>query len=260
MQSHKKVIDFADLSQNIRILRFCMIKTLAPILAITTVLSSTAAVESFSIEPVFASAQSIESRVEQRRARRQGVSSFRRPAASSVRRLRRNTRRVIRIEEPVRTPLLQRREARLKRRLAGRPVPVKEQLLQAVNTERAQMGIAPLRYHSDLETAAQGHALDMMVREYFDHESPEGNRVKFRAQQTGYGVINAQECHCSFEIRMGENIAKGQTTVAQVVRDWMESPSHREAMLDVHYKEVGVGIVDDIWVLNFGSVVVTPIR
>lgn len=126
--------------------------------------------------------------------------------------------------------------------------------------ERAKHGVAPLRYHTELEASAQGHALDMKIRDYFSHENPEGQRSGDRIKETGYGVVNAQECRCSYKVYLGENIAKGQTTVAQVIKEWMESPSHREAMLSKDYQEVGVGIVDDIWVLNFGSVDITPVR
>jgi uncharacterized protein YkwD len=40
----------------------------------------------------------------------------------------------------------------------------------------------------------------------------------------------------------------------------MASVTHREAMLSEDYDEIGVGILNDIWVLNFGSVSITKGR
>lgn len=42
----------------------------------------------------------------------------------------------------------------------------------------------------------------------------------------------------------GENIAAGQTTPAQVVDAWMNSPGHRANILERAYKYIGVGYVN----------------
>lgn len=251
-------------------------KNIAPFLTFTTAFLSAAIAIGIPTEPVFASASSLETHVAERRARRNTppVSNrILRPKTTTTpttsqdrRRLRLNQRRLRTVSVPTKaTPTtslssLKRREARRSRRLAGKPVPVKQHVTDGVNMERAKQGIAPLRYHTDLETSAQQHAADMKLRNYFSHENPEGQRSGDRIKETGYGVINAQTCRCSYKVYLGENIAKGQSTVEQVIREWMESPSHREAMLSKDYQEIGVGIIDDIWVLNFGSVDIEPVR
>lgn len=159
--------------------------------------------------------------------------------------------------------MLRRREERRADRLEDQTVtePTLKQLVtDGVNMERATRGIGALRYNLKLEQSAQAHAQDMFDRDYFSHETPEGERSGDRIKKTGYGVINAQECRCSYRVFLGENIAKGQQSVEQVVREWMESPSHRDAILSRDYKEVGVGIVDDIWVLNFGGIEINPVE
>jgi len=40
----------------------------------------------------------------------------------------------------------------------------------------------------------------------------------------------------------GENIAYGQRTPAEVMRDWMNSPGHRNNILSRSYTEIGVGL------------------
>ena len=175
-------------------------------------------------------------------------------------------RRAARLQQtetvPVHTPVnlsaMERRSAeRRAQRLNNAPLPLKIALINAVNMQRARMGLPALRPNMLLEKAAMSHAQDMKTRDYFAHENPEGLRSQDRIKATGYGVINAQECHCRYEAYFGENLAKGQRTVAEVIEDWMASPPHREAILEREFMEIGVGIVDDLWVLNFGGVTIT---
>ncbi len=248
-------------------------KTIASLLAFSTVFLSAALAISVPTEHVFASASSLEDRVAARRVQRLGAPVEQRTIqkrstrSTSVdrRRERLNARRLRQVELPkveINTSLssLKRRELRRTRRLSGKPVPVKQQIADGVNMERAKHGLAPLRYHTDLATSAQEHAQDMGYRDFFSHENPEGQRSGDRIKETGYGVVNAQECRCSYKVYLGENIAKGQNTVDQVIEEWMASPSHREAMLSKDYQEIGVGIAGDIWVLNLGHVDITPVR
>ena len=155
------------------------------------------------------------------------------------------------------TNLQSRMEQRRAMRLEALPSPLKFQVIEAVNMERAKMALAPLSAQIDLETSAQKHAEDMKARDFFSHENPDGIRSQGRIKATGYGVINAQECRCSYKVFLGENLAKGQATVEQVIDEWMNSPTHRDAMLSKDYDDVGVGLIDDIWVLNFGKIYIT---
>jgi hypothetical protein len=46
--------------------------------------------------------------------------------------------------------------------------------------------------------------------------------------------------------RVGENLAWGTGALATpgaIVRAWMNSPGHRENILNAHYREIGVGVV-----------------
>jgi len=153
-----------------------------------------------------------------------------------------------------------RREQRRAQRLSNEPLPIKRVLVDAVNMERAKMGLSALRFNILLEKSAQAHAQDMKTRDYFAHINPDGLHSQQRIKATGYGVINAQKCHCHYSAHFGENLAKGQTTVKEVVRDWMESPPHREAILERDFTDIGVGIIDDLWVLNFGGIDISGVN
>jgi len=260
-----------------------MKRTFIPILAVITGISSTTMVvraeSSLQISLHASAMESMEDRIETRRLSRLGLSVSN--SISHLKDLRQNrsrtplyTRRSSSSRAIVRrsvsstssssvsllangSSLLERSNARRAERLGELPSPIKFQLIDSVNMERAKMALPPLRAQIDLETSAQRHAQDMKNRDYFSHENPNGLRSNDRIKATGYGIINAQECRCSYKVYLGENLAKGQTTIEQVIREWMESPSHRDAILSKDYDDIGVGIVDDIWVLNFGKIEIT---
>jgi uncharacterized protein YkwD len=124
-----------------------------------------------------------------------------------------------------------------------------------VNAERQKANLSPVTWNAKLETAAQGHADDMRVRNYFDHNTPEGLTPVDRMKAAGYVVTCTQ---CSWSVAYGENIARGQTTPEQVMNDWMNSEHHRENILSKDFREIGVGISGTYWVQDFGSIVTNP--
>ena len=132
-------------------------------------------------------------------------------------------------------------------------------LLETVNHERRRAGLPLLTYNKDLEMSAQLHAEDMLIRDYFDHFTPEGSSYVDRIKNIGYANVDIASCNCTaFKAVIGENIAMGQRSVNWVMNEWMESPSHKKNILSPHFKEMGVGIADRIWVQNFGALDFTP--
>jgi uncharacterized protein YkwD len=125
---------------------------------------------------------------------------------------------------------------------------VRAAMLESVNAAR-RTSAYPLRQNAQLDLAAQRHAEDMLARNYFAHESPEGKTVRERSRAAGYvwRVI-------------GENIAEGQFSVDEVMETWMRSPGHRRNILDRDFKELGVGLAIGksggewrvVWVQTFG--------
>jgi uncharacterized protein YkwD len=128
---------------------------------------------------------------------------------------------------------------------------VRREMLERVNLERASRGLPPLRRHPRLDEAAQGHANDMHARRYYGHDTPEGKTVMDREQARGYRATFA-----------GENIARGQYSVQEVMDGWMGSPVHQEHLLSTMLNEVGFGLAfgkipggyEILWVQDFGRV------
>jgi uncharacterized protein YkwD len=127
---------------------------------------------------------------------------------------------------------------------------VRAEMLAAVNAERRKAGASLLRPNPHLDQAAQRHAEDMLRRAYFAHESPDGRTVRERSRDAGYDWR-----------AIGENIAEGQLSIAEVMDTWMHSPGHRRNILDRDFKELGVGLAlgkqgegwQLEWVQTFGA-------
>ncbi|KAG1664964.1 hypothetical protein FOA52_001976 [Chlamydomonas sp. UWO 241] len=50
-----------------------------------------------------------------------------------------------------------------------------------------------------------------------------------------------------------ENVAEGQDSIVEVVRAWMQSPSHRANLLNVDVVHMGGGRVGRYWAQVFGG-------
>ncbi|HVS28000.1 MAG TPA: CAP domain-containing protein [Solirubrobacteraceae bacterium] len=115
---------------------------------------------------------------------------------------------------------------------------IRSALLCLVNHERASRGLAALRENGALTRAAQAHTDDMVAHNYFDHTGPAGDTPYQRIFGAGYAGSND-----SYAI--GENIALGTGDEGQpinIVAAWMDSPGHRENILDPKYREAGMGV------------------
>ena len=160
---------------------------------------------------------------------------------------------------------------------------IQDQIIIAVNKEREKAGLASLSVNMQLEATAEQHAKDMQARGYFSHFTPEGKSFVDRIKDSGYtdidpiacgctqvltvpkgkeqrretkpdyAVYSRDVCHCQPKFALGENLAQGQLTPEEVVRDWMRSEGHRQNILQPAFTEIGVGIFRDMWVQNFGN-------
>lgn len=125
-----------------------------------------------------------------------------------------------------------------------------DEMLGAVNAARAEGATCgprrmapapPLIWDSRLETAAARHSRDMAEHRHFDHRGTDGVDTGERVRRAGY----------DWRV-VGENIARNQRTVAEVVGDWLESPSHCEQLMDPRYLELGAAETNGYWTQVFG--------
>lgn len=104
-------------------------------------------------------------------------------------------------------------------------------LLTAGNAIRNQYGLHSLNPNYQLQAAAQAKCQDMLSKNYWSHTSPNGDEPWDFIDRAGYVYTGALE-----------NLAYGFNEPDAVMIGWMNSPGHRENLLDKRVTEVGYGI------------------
>jgi len=105
----------------------------------------------------------------------------------------------------------------------------------------------PLIWNDLLEISAIGHAMDMANQNYFSHTSLDGRTMQGRIQNAGYGYKGYKS------YAVGENIAEGPETIAEVMQGWFHSPGHCKNLMNPQFKEIGVAESNGYWVQDFGG-------
>lgn len=115
-------------------------------------------------------------------------------------------------------------------------------LLAQTNAQRVGNAAGALSLNSQLDTAAQTKANDMVNRNYWSHVTPDGVQPWVFITNTGYQYSSA-----------GENLAYGFSTSADTITGWMNSPPHRENLLNPAFTEVGFGFANSANYVNDGQ-------
>lgn len=124
-----------------------------------------------------------------------------------------------------------------------------QEVFDLVNRERTSRGLNPLTMNPLLNQIAEDYACEMIEEGFFDHVNP------FTGEGPGQRAINAGYVF----LAIGENLAGGQTTPVQVMREWMASrQGHRENILSPQWSEIGIAVRTGgehavYWVQEFGN-------
>jgi len=142
-----------------------------------------------------------------------------------------------------------------------------------INKVRRKHGLSALKWNADLTSIAQAHSLDMANRNYFAHVTPDGVDLQNRYRRADFN------CQVPAGPRRfltgGENLHKGWRRTGRVtysdgrqeetgllsihdvaaiaVEGWMNSPGHRENILQPHWLTQGIGV----WMAPDGAIYVT---
>lgn len=127
------------------------------------------------------------------------------------------------------------------------------EMLAAVNQARSvarscgQMSYdatGKLHWSCLLQEAAISHTQDMAKHGFFAHQGSDGSNFAQRILRTGYPARV-----------VGENLAEGYTTVADVMVGWLNSSEHCSTLMTPEFTEFGLGhmVTDnwDYWTQNF---------
>jgi uncharacterized protein YkwD len=110
-------------------------------------------------------------------------------------------------------------------------------ILEAVNAARATArtcgtqrfpAARQVTWNGVLGDAALVHSRDMAEHRYFSHKGRDGQGAAERALRAGYRWL-----------RIGENIAAGQNSPAEVVAGWLSSPGHCANIMQAGFTEMG---------------------
>ncbi|HFC30657.1 MAG TPA: CAP domain-containing protein [Oceanospirillales bacterium] len=111
---------------------------------------------------------------------------------------------------------------------------VETALLNETNRVRQQNGLSQLQFDPKLALAARHHAEEMARLNYFSHQSPTpaSKTPAMRVARAGSGVV-----------AIGENLALVHpgNVASSSLEGWMNSPGHRENLLNPIYTHVGFG-------------------
>jgi hypothetical protein len=102
-------------------------------------------------------------------------------------------------------------------------------LVDLTNIYRTSSKLGNLTVNPILEEAARRKARDMAQKAYFAHISPEGVTPWYWFEETGYDFTYA-----------GENLAINFSDSQDVVQAWMDSPGHRDNILNKYFTEIGI--------------------
>jgi uncharacterized protein YkwD len=115
-----------------------------------------------------------------------------------------------------------------------------DNILRAVNQQRSLRNLVTLNTNNLLEEAAQSKTDDMQARHYFAHVDPGGHYIWDKIVADGYTPY----------LELGENLAIEFYDTDSLISAWMNSPTHRENLLNDGFKDQGMGLTFGNTALN----------
>lgn len=109
----------------------------------------------------------------------------------------------------------------------GYPSSLDLKTVNCMNDARAEKGLEPLDFDPNLGFAAQTRAEECADK--FSHTRPDGR---------DWYTVNQTIC-------FGENLAYGYDDAEDVVEAWLNSPAHRDLLLDDEFVTCGIGSYEE---------------
>ena len=110
-----------------------------------------------------------------------------------------------------------------------------QKVLSQTNSERQKLNLPLLQYNDVLSQSAAAKAADMFANNYWSHNSPEGKTPWEFFKSVGYKYSIA-----------GENLAKDFYDTDGLLKAWMNSPTHRDNIVNTKYQEIGIAVVNGV--------------
>ena len=107
---------------------------------------------------------------------------------------------------------------------------IERQIFGLTNLYRKNHGLNELLSDYNLAVVARKHSEDMALENYFSHESPVTGNLADRLKEAGIEHRKARE-----------NIAFNYVDAIEAVHGWLNSPAHREVLLQKDVTHLGTG-------------------
>lgn len=109
-------------------------------------------------------------------------------------------------------------------------------LIDFTNETRKELGIPPLIRNNLLQISSLEKARELSSLGYFSHSSPDGSAPWkfFRSAKYDYDFA-------------GENLALNFPTSRKVHEGWLNSPKHRDNIVDPRFQEIGISVITSLY-------------
>jgi uncharacterized protein YkwD len=105
------------------------------------------------------------------------------------------------------------------------------EVVELTNGKRKKRGLKLLKINMQLMCLARKQSASMARNNQLSH-TVNGKTLASRIKKSGYPYRH-----------VGENVARSKHPPPHVVRMWMKSQGHRVNILNPHFREIGIGIV-----------------
>lgn len=117
---------------------------------------------------------------------------------------------------------------------------MERQIFELTNSYRKKHGLNEVLSDYYLGKVARKHSEDMAMENYFSHESPVAGNLANRLKEAEIEHRKA-----------GENIAFNYVDAIEAVHGWLNSPAHRNVLLDKDFTHLGTGAYGKYYTQNF---------
>jgi uncharacterized protein YkwD len=111
------------------------------------------------------------------------------------------------------------------------------QMIHLINSIRSSRGLQLLNPNPVLNSIARSRSQDMLSRNYFSHYTPEGKNIFNILVENGIMYALGAE-------NLSQASPPSWGSPEAVINTWMNSGPHRANMLNPHYGQLGLGVVD----------------
>ena len=111
------------------------------------------------------------------------------------------------------------------------------QMIHLINSIRSSRGLQLLNPNPVLNSIARSRSQDMLNRNYFSHYTPEGKNIFNILVENGIMYAMGAE-------NLSQSSPPSWGSPEAVVNSWMNSGPHRANLLNPHYGQLGLGVVD----------------